>query len=185
MSAIVKGSLSQIARASGRSLAETFVHAKAVVIVDVSGSMGSRDARGCQSRYAVACQELALLQQQHPGAVGVIAFSGRPQFCPGGIPEYEGGGTDLAAALAFAKIADVPGMRFVVISDGEPDDEEAALVNARAYQNRIDTIYVGPESGHGRDFLYRLSQVRNGSFYAQTVDTLLPTLNQLMLTMAA
>ena len=74
-------------------------------------------------------------------------------FCPTGVPWNFQGGTDMASALRFAKMADVPGIRFVLISDGEPDSPEATLKEAGRYQNRIDTIFVGPEERPaGRDF---------------------------------
>jgi Mg-chelatase subunit ChlD len=180
---IVKGSLSAIAKNNGQTLAESFISAKMVVIVDVSGSMDARDARGGKSRYRVACEELEELQAQHPGEIGVIAFSSSVMFCPGGIPIFEGGGTDLARALEFAKLADVPDMQFVVISDGEPNDEKKALAIAGTYKNQIDTIYVGPERDrYGQEFLRRLASVKDGQFHMQTVDNLLPTLERLMLT---
>lgn len=160
---IVKGSLADIAMASGQSLAETFVGAEVVVIVDTSGSMGTHDSRGGKTRYDVACEELAALQEQAAGRVAVLSFSNDTMFCPTGQPWNFQGGTDMAGALRFAKMADVPGIRFVLISDGEPDNPEATLKVAARYQNRIDTIFVGPEERPaGRDFLQRLAQASGG-----------------------
>ena len=70
--------------------------------------------------------------------------------------------TDLAKALKFAKMADVSGMRFIVISDGEPDSQQDALDVAKTYKNRIDTIYVGPENGGGQAFLQQLAKASGG-----------------------
>jgi Mg-chelatase subunit ChlD len=162
--AIVPGSLSAIAKQENKSIAETFVNADCIVIVDTSASMNSHDSRGGRSRYEVACEELAQLQAHHPGKIAVLAFSNDVMFCPSGIPAYLGGGTDMAKALQFAKIADVTGMQFILISDGEPDDETKTLDIARTYQNKISTIYVGPEQHPaGRDFLYRLAQATGGT----------------------
>lgn len=162
--AIVPGSLTYIARQENKSLAETFVNADLVVIVDTSASMNSRDSRGGKSRYQVACDELAYLQANHPGKIAVIAFSDDVIFCPSGTPNYLGGDTDMAKALQFAKVADVPGMQFVVISDGEPNDEEKTLAVARTYRNKISTIYVGPESHPaGQDFLKQLANATGGA----------------------
>lgn len=163
--ALVPGSVGALAQSSGRSVAEVFMAVDAVVVVDTSGSMAAHDSRGGQSRYDVACAELAKLQAAQPGKIGVISFSDSAQFCPNGVPVNGGGGTDLAGALRLAKTADVAGMRFIVVSDGEPDDEEAALAEARRFVGRIDVIYVGPEtSTHGRDFLARLARARGGEF---------------------
>ena len=160
---IVPGSLSSIAKRDGQSLAEIFMSADCVVIVDTSGSMEQNDSRGGRSRYEIACEELRQLQANLPGKIAVLAFSNTTIFCPGGVPQMLHGGTNLAGALKFAHVADVPGMRFVVISDGEPDSRSDALAQARRFKARIDVIYVGPEDRPaGRDFLMRLAQVSGG-----------------------
>ena len=162
---VVKGSLTDIAKQTGASLAETFLSADVIVLVDTSSSMQAMDAPGGKSRYDAACAELANLQATIPGKVAVISFSGNSQtmFCPNGQPFNLEGGTDLAGALTFAKVADVPDMRFVVISDGQPDSEREALKVAASYQNRIDTIFVGPEGDdRGRAFLTKLANAKGG-----------------------
>lgn len=163
--ALVKGSLGDIAKQNGQSLAVSFISCDVIVICDTSGSMSARDSTGGNSRYDQACYELATLQGSQPGKIGVITFSDSVEFCPNGTPRYLGGGTDLAGALKFAKVADVPngGMRFIVISDGQPDDPSGALATARKYHNKIHTIYTGPENGIGRDFLERLAAASGGS----------------------
>ena len=161
---IVKGSLTDIAKQTGASLAETFLSADVIVLVDTSSSMQAMDAPGGKTRYDAACAELANLQATIPGKVAVISFAstGDVIFCPNGQPFNLEGGTGLASALEFAKIADVPDMRFVVISDGQPDSEREALKVAASYQNRIDTIFVGPEGTPGRTFLAKLASAKNG-----------------------
>jgi hypothetical protein len=160
---IVPGSLGAIAKQEGKPIAETFMNADCIIIVDTSGSMADHDSRDGKSRYEVACEELARLQNQFPGKIAVLAFSADVQFCPSGIPTFMGGCTDMARALEFAKIADVPGMQFILISDGEPDNEDRTIAVAKTYQNKISTIYVGPEERPtGRDFLYRLAQATGG-----------------------
>jgi hypothetical protein len=161
--AIIPGSLGAIAKREGISLAESFLSCDALCIVDTSGSMNNHDSRGGRSRYEVACEELANLQNTLPGKIAVISFSDETQFCPSGIPVFQGGGTDLAGALRFCKVADVAGMQFIVISDGQPDSPDEALKVARSYQNKISTIYVGPEAyPTGRDFLEQLAKASGG-----------------------
>jgi len=163
VNALIPGSISAIARDSGKSLAHTFINADVIVLVDTSGSMGTPDSRGGQSRYDVACEELAALQGSLPGKVAVISFSDRTMFCPDGVPFNLRGGTDLAGALRFARVADVPDMRFIIISDGEPDKPRAALKEAARYKAKIDVIYVGSEtSPAGRDFLTSLARASGG-----------------------
>jgi Mg-chelatase subunit ChlD len=162
--AIVVGSIADVAKREGMSLAESFVNAEAIVLVDVSGSMMAQDSRGGQSRYDVALQELARLQRDMPGKIAVIAFSDGTLFVPGGQPPLLGESTNVAGALKFAKVADVPGMRFVLISDGQPNDQAAALNVAKGYKNRIDCVFVGPEDDHegGRGFLDLLAKLSGG-----------------------
>jgi Mg-chelatase subunit ChlD len=111
----------------------------------------------------VALEEPISLQKALSGKIGVIAFSDDAQFIPGGVPPFLADGTDLAAALRFAKVADVLDMRFFVISDGQPDDEAEAMAAAKMFTNRIETIFVGPERDSGaRTFLEQLAAASGG-----------------------
>lgn len=161
---IVTGSMADIAARQNQSLAQTFVNAECVVIVDTSGSMATQDSRGGKSRYTIACEELAALQGAKPGRIAVLSFSNQTMFCPDGKPFNQDGGTNLTGALEFAKVADVPGIQFIVISDGEPDNKQTALKVAKEYKNKIDVIFVGPEhSPAGRIFLQELAAASGGS----------------------
>lgn len=160
---IVPGSMGALAQQTGKSIAETFVNATCIIVVDTSGSMDQHDSRGGKTRYQVACEELAALQQNMPGKIAVISFSDEVMFCPAGVPQLLGGGTDMTKALYFVKVADVPGMQFILISDGSPDRPEQVLEVARTFKNKINVIYVGPEnSPTGRDFLNRLAALTGG-----------------------
>jgi len=179
---IVIGSIGQIAKQTGRSLAETFMQCDHVVIVDTSGSMGTYDARGNQQRYQVACEELTRLQGGLPGKVAVISFSDNTQFNPDGIPYYHGGSTDMAKALRFALVADVPGISFYLISDGYPDSPGETLAEAAKYKNKINTIYVGPETDASAiRFMADLAAATGGKAAKQKVDVLQDTIKTLML----
>jgi Mg-chelatase subunit ChlD len=179
--AIIPGSLGAISQQENQSLAETFLSAEMVVIVDTSGSMNASDADG-MTRYERACHELALLQQRNSGKVAVIGFSNTPMFYPGGQPSLMGADTKMAKALQFTKVADVEGMKFFLISDGQPTDgEDRVLQVASQYKNKINTIYCGPEGGAGQRFLSRLAEASGGVFatadrvkeLASTVETML------------
>ncbi len=165
--AVVPGSLSSVAQANGISLAQAFLDCEIMAVVDVSGSMLSRDGRGGKTRWEVAQDELTKLQGSHPGKVGLIAFSDRAEFQPGGmLPTVGmlGGSTDLAGALRYASIVDGT-VRYVVISDGWPDDEADALSVAAGMQSDIDCIYTGPEGDRsGAEFLVRLARRKGGRF---------------------
>ena len=162
--AIAVGSLADVSARSNQGLAESFLSCDAVILVDVSGSMNAEDSRDGKSRYAVAMEDLAALQRHMPGKLAVICFSDTTLFAPGGQPPMLNGGTNLAGALKFARVADVPDMQFVVISDGVPDDKAQALAEAAKYKAHIDTVFVGPESDYegGRTFLAKLAAKSGG-----------------------
>ncbi len=162
---IVSGSIADIARQNNTSIAESFLNADVIILVDVSGSMDTCDAKGAQRRYDVACQELARLQSTLPGKIAVIGFSGSAQFAPSGVPEFQKGNTNLFDALQFVKLADGL-VKFIVISDGQPDDEKRCLDIARTFQSKIDVVYIGPEDDFmgGRKFLEKLAAASGGRF---------------------
>ena len=143
---IVTGSIADLAQRNQQSIAETFLGCDCIVLIDVSGSMVSVDPGQSNTRYDRAVESLKKLQASLPGKIAVVRFSDEVAFEPSGVPEFSSGGTDLVAGLQFVKIADtVPDMRFVVISDGQPNDESKALDTAKKFQNRIDVIFVGDE----------------------------------------
>lgn len=160
---LVVGSLGAVSQRDGVSLAESFLNVDAVLVIDVSGSMGTNDAPGGISRHEAAEAELRRLQESLPGKVAVIAFSDNVQFCPCGVPPRIDGSTNLAAALRF--VHPVDGLaRIIVISDGQPDSEEKALAEARKFKSRIDVVYIGPEIGDGRSFLQKLAELTGGTY---------------------
>ena len=180
---VIPGSLMFVATQARQSIAESFVNADAVILVDTSGSMAACDSRGGQSRHDVACQELARLQRDMPGKLAVISFADLAEFCPSGVPAPPQGSTNLAGTLTFAKCADIEGMRFYVISDGMPDSTSEALRVAATYHVPISTIYVGPESDTmGRAFLSQLANASHGqSVTADCVNELAEKMRPLLL----
>lgn len=186
---IVPGSIAQYAAEQGISVAESFTNAAIIVIVDTSGSMAASDSRGHKTRYAVACEELATLQKNNPGKIAVISFSSDAMFCPGGVPHNYGQGTSVHLGLDFAKIADgLPSLkRIVLISDGEPDNRQAALDSAKTFKTKIDCIFVGPETEQaGRAFLNELAKASGGqSITSAAAQDLAGKVERLMLTAGA
>ena len=180
---IIQGSIGAIAQQSGKSIAESFINANCIILVDTSSSMCAHDSRDGKSRYEVACDELKTLQMNLPGKLALLSFSDSVIFCPNGIPFNYEGMTDLAKALKFAKMGDLSsGMRFIVISDGEPNDEDDALRIAKTYKNRIDTIFVGPEGSSGEDFLKKLARASGGqTVTADRVKELASSVQKLLL----
>lgn len=160
----VSGSLRDVAEQQGLPLQEAFLGARVVVIFDSSASMSLEDSRGGRQRYEVAREELHRLQAQHPGQIALFAFSSEVIPVPGGDPPYLGASTDLADALRMVKLADTEGMKFIVISDGEPDSEQEALEVAESFKNVIHGVFAGSESDNrGRQFLESLTGASGGT----------------------
>lgn len=169
---LVYGSLQDISNRSGRPIAETFLSVDALVMVDTSASMTANDCQNGQRRYDVACDQLTKLQKELPGKIGVISWSSRTVFCSSGIPMFLREGTDLAGVLRFIKPADGTGIKLILISDGEPDSESEALRLAKQFKSKLSTIFVGPESSPGRDFLRRLAEATGGQSVTQSINQL-------------
>jgi hypothetical protein len=167
--ALIKGSLQDIAIRNNFSIAQAFLSADAIVMVDTSISMADRDCPGGQSRFSCAREQLIRLQRDLPGKIAVISWNSDARFCAGGLPEEPGGGTDLTGVLQFVKPADGTGIKFILISDGQPNDETSALDLAKQFSSKIDTIFVGPESSSGRDFLRRLAEASGGQAVSNSV----------------
>lgn len=163
--ALVPGSIGAMAQQGNKSIAEIFSSLTEVIaLVDVSGSMDSHDSRDGRSRYEVACEELAKLQAKLPGRIAVVAFSSDFVFVPSGQPPFLCSGTDLAKALKFVNVADGT-VRFIVISDGQPNDPQQALKIARTFKSRIDVVYTGPEGDRsGARFLEELATCAGGKY---------------------
>lgn len=162
----VKGSLQSIANKQAITIAQAFVDAEIIVLLDVSVSMTAQDGYpyNLDSRHRKACNQLAMLQKDNPGKVALVCFDDRQTFEASGIGRQPHGSTDIAGALSFVWKADNTGMKFVLISDGEPDDEESAIAMAQQFKSKIDCIYIGPENGSGANFLKRLSDATGGKF---------------------
>lgn len=171
---LVYGSIKDISQRSGKPIAETFLSVDALVMVDTSGSMDSHDCENNRTRYDLACEQLIRLQREIPGKIGVISWSSSVQFNAGGVPHYFGGGTDLAGVLKFVKPADGTSIKLILISDGEPDygQSDECLRLAKQFKSTIQTIYIGPEDGPGREFLKKLAEATGGQGVSQSVKDL-------------
>jgi Mg-chelatase subunit ChlD len=183
--AIVPGSLSAVSKRDGVSLEQSFMGADVVILADMSGSMYSADAPGGLSRFDAAERDIRCLQEQHAGKVALLVFSNDVRFCPGGVPQRLAGNTNLAGALKFIHVCDDTGMKIILISDGMPDDPDAALREAKKFKTKIDCIFIGPESDTfgGRAFLQRLAAATGGQFIASDAPgELLKPVETLMLT---
>lgn len=181
---VIKGSVLDIVTSEGMSVAEALLDVKIVAIVDTSGTMSIRDTDGGESRYRRACNELEKIQASNPGQVLVISFSTHAEVCMNGVPYNFDEGTKVAAGLEKAKEYDIPGIQFVLICDGHPDDPYDAMKVARMFKNPINTIFIGDETDRSaRDWLLDLAKASGGQAFKdvgvkllkENVETLLLT----------
>lgn len=183
---ITKGSLADMMQSENISLAESFLSCECVVLFDVSLSMNNMDGKYI-SRFDRGVRELKSIQEEMPGKYAIVQFADRVDFMAGGVPMFgmSGSGTDLTAALKFVYAADeIPGMRFVVISDGEPNNEISVLKTASRFQNKIDTIFIGEEnnrlSAHAKEFMLKLAQISGGDAVTTAAENIGKTVTHLL-----
>ena len=161
---IVIGSLSAIAAKNNISLAESFMSADLILVLDCSGSMYAQDAPGNKTRWQVATEHLERLQKENQGKIALICFADYTIFSPAGFPVDCGGSTNLSSALNYILPADDTGIKILIVSDGSPNSPEECLKIAKQFKTSISTLYCGPETDHerGRKFLEELARCTGG-----------------------
>lgn len=179
---IAVGSVADLAQKRSESIENMFFNGvEIIVILDSSASMGRQDAKGEVSRISVATNELQILQNDNPGLIGLIEFSDDVSFCPSGVPKFLRGQTDMAKALNFILPTDDCDFTFVLVSDGEPDDEEETLIVAQKFIDPIHTIYCGPKTSRaGQKFLETLSNLTGGKHNYQGIGELAKPIQNLL-----
>jgi Mg-chelatase subunit ChlD len=165
----LEGSMADYQRRTGAGLAKSWLAVKAVVVVDISGSMENRDAGDGHRRVDVAKMELAKLQKKLQGQIAVVEFNYDARWRRDGSLGEPTGGTNLAGALDYVRELVGPGLprvQVVVVSDGSPDLEETALNSAKALAGagaKVSAVYVGPDNHDaGKLFLKRLAGIGGG-----------------------
>jgi len=169
--ALVTGSFADVQRTTGAGLVKSWLKVEALLLVDVSGSMESRDAGegGRERRVDVARREVAKLQKKLPGKLAIVPFHSDAAWAPEGRLPEPGGSTDLAGALEYVRDLlgeSLEGLKLIVVSDGSPDSQEDAIAQAVVVKGAgatISTVYVGPDHQAGPEFLKRLAQAAGGS----------------------
>lgn len=130
-----------------------------VLLADVSASMQDV-AWGGHRKIDILRTTLDGLQWPGP----ILAFATAVTRCTA-IPEPSG---STKVDLALRAALDLNPAATLVISDGEPDDEAAALEAARLLPGIIDVLYIGPETNRAAmDFMQRLAKAGCGRFDAR------------------
>jgi len=149
-----------------------------VALFDGSGSMGAADAVGlngipCTRWNALRGAWMKLSQSElakerlaaYVFSSGVTPVKGSASGKVVDLP-FVGGGTDMCRALGVAVHHRNPRLRVLLVSDGEATDGGPAQVigAAVAIGAPVDTVYVGPKGGLGRDLLIDVARMTGGLF---------------------
>ncbi|TEQ03927.1 VWA domain-containing protein [Pseudomonas aeruginosa] len=136
-----------------------------IILADISASMESV-AWGMRRKIDVLREAVDAALERHPARL--IAFSAQPREVQH-IPEPESS-TNLTAALRAA-LQYNPGVT-LVISDGQPDNEESALEVAAQFRGVIDVLYVGPEIDRAAmGFMRRLAAAAGGDMVSNDISS--------------
>ncbi|MBJ7223593.1 MULTISPECIES: vWA domain-containing protein [unclassified Brenneria] len=132
-----------------------------IILADLSGSMES-PAWGQRRKIDLLCEAVDSILGNAREPVRLIAFAGTPVDGISQLPrEALSGSTALHLALDCA--ARHRPRATLVISDGQPDDEEWALAAARNLPGRIDVLYIGPDIEKSAiQFMQRLARLGCG-----------------------
>ena len=139
-----------------------------VILADTSGSMADR--AGNKTKIDILRDAVAgAWNSLEPGHRRLVRFDSAAVLLesPDGLNDPDGG-TAMDAGLRAAAGLD-PG-RLIVISDGLPNDEAAALAAADLLPCRIDVIYCGPDSDAGAiAFMRRLARTGCGECVTEDI----------------
>ena len=130
-----------------------------ILLLDISGSMGEyvSDYYGGRRKIEILQNAIAPIARHYE----ILAFSSDTQWIKCGILPEPCGGTAMHLALAVA--AEVRPAQTLVVSDGHPDDEKAALATAKRLTGTISTLYIGSDSDNKAiEFMRKLARLGCG-----------------------
>lgn len=150
------------------------------LLLDTSGSMNS-PCRGTDKRIDMLRQAVEAIDWQN---YRLFTFDNTCRELTN--PESlicSSGGTNLATGLST--IAKLKPCKTIVISDGEPNNEDDAIAEARKLTGTISTVYIGDDDKKAIAFMRKLSALGCGGSFVQDLGQghaqLTTTINRLML----
>ncbi len=137
---------------------------EAIFICDYSGSMYDMNEGMCLFEHMNSI--LRKIQ-----AINILAFADFCKFTniPLDNPVGIGSRTDMAQALSLVKTKYSSFKKFILISDGFPNNPELTLEKAKELNHPIECIYLGMPNSDGYLFLEKLANIANGTI--TNVDT--------------
>lgn len=132
-----------------------------ILLLDTSGSMSGDVTRG-ESKIEILW---SIVQQLRAQAIPfrTAEFNNECNWSDGVAMPRPSGSTALASALEY--VASVSPQQITLVTDGYPNNPEAALEVASLLQCKINVLYVGPSSDYRAiDFCQRLAAACGGSY---------------------
>jgi hypothetical protein len=161
--ATTQSALDQLTKSAGRSSLDDLVKARtrrSLLLVDVSDSMSSPIRTGGR-RIDALRKVVADIRTTHPVPVAAFGLTGGAAVdVVDSIPEPQGS-TPLDLAIEFG--AAQGATHLVIVTDGEPNSEEAAFSAARAFGGQIDVFYVGDGEDRASRFCRELAAMTGGA----------------------
>lgn len=136
---------------------------RSVLLCDTSGSMNEKAGRARKIDTLRQALGFVWPDVTSAGPSSIVAFDSVPVMVasPADIGEP---GSSTALHLALEMAARHKPSRTIVLTDGHPDSEDAALAAAALLTGRIDVIYIGPDGDkEAIAFLRRLATVGCGT----------------------
>lgn len=148
------------------------VDARLLAVLDLSGSMGRKDAgeEGTRRRVDVLKDALDKLMESFPNQLAVVGFNTDVFSVSLGVTELRPVGcTNLYGALVASSQQAAAIQNVVLVSDGQPTDgKEREAIDLVCQWNglgvKFSVIYCGPRGGLGEQFLRRLAQAGGGAY---------------------
>lgn len=177
MADLVRSSLDKSLRAKTLSdLVRVRGGEEVYLLVDTSGSMDAGHPMKNGRAPIDALRDVVKdIQTKRP--VKLIAFGDEGAFATSTVPDARGG-TPLHRAIDLAKQLNVS--RCIVLSDGIPDDTNAAMESARAFGGQIDVVYIGDPGGRGERFLKQLAESTGGTEFHGDLSQMKELVGQIM-----
>ena len=129
------------------------IDARPILLLDVSGSM---------AQIVNEKRKIDILRETVINFIGVRMFvfstyTTETKY----IPEPQES-TDLTNAFRYLKSYINKDTNLVLVSDGEPNDSESALNEAKSLGIPVNVVYIGNLGSSGEDFMKRLARLTNG-----------------------
>ena len=134
-----------------------------ILLLDISGSMGE-DINSEETKIDALWSIVQRLRSQGLSFKTAV-FSSYPEWSDAITKPHPSGGTALAEALEF--VATVHPRQVTIVTDGQPNDAQAALEEASKLRCKINVLFIGSaREAYAQEFCRQLALANNGTYSA-------------------